>query len=331
MTPAMGRRKTLHPDLPPRMTARGKPGNLRYYYGQQKKPLGKDFVEACRQWAVLERGQLPNSVRYVDVADRWEREAIHIGRRKKVRSAKTQREYTAALKELRRGFRGAMLDQIKPKHVHDYLERRSAKIAANREIAVLSIIWNWARKKGLTDQANPCAGIEKNPESARTRYVKDGEYEAVYQRGDAVLQDSMDLLLETSHSPSDILRLTLHDIIDGELWVRRGKTGKKLRFRIKGRLQRVLERILARKRPVSSIYLIADNEGQPVSIYGLNRRFRKAKGAADWQLRDIRAKAVTDEPDLRTASQRAGHADEKITAEVYRRVKGDLVSGLGTD
>jgi hypothetical protein len=42
----------------------------------------------------------------------------------------------------------------------------------------------------------------------------------------------------------------------------------------------------------------------------------------------LRAKAVTDEPDLRTASQRAGHADEKITAEVYRRIKGDLVSPL---
>lgn len=328
----MGRRKTLHPDLPPRMTARGEPGKLRYYYGQQKKALGSDFVEACRQWAILERGQLPNSVRYVDVAERWERDAIHIGRRKRTRSVKTQYEYRLALKELRLAFKGAMLDQIKPKHVNDYLERRSALISANREIAVLSIIWNWARKKGLTDKANPCAGIEKNPESARTRYVHHAEFEAVYSRGDTVLQDTMDLLLLTSHSPSDVLCLTRQDMADGTLWVRRGKTGKKVRFRIEGKLKRVLERILARRRAVASVYLIADEEGQPVNIYGINRRFRDAKGDADWQLRDLRAKAVTDEPDLRTASQRAGHADEKITAEVYRRIKGDLVSpGLGTD
>lgn len=324
----MGRRKTLHPDLPPRMTARGKPGNLRYYYGQQKKPLGKDFIEACRQWAILERGQLPNSVRYVDVADRWEREAIHIGRRR-ARSPKTQREFRASLKHLRLAFKTAMLDQITPKHVKQYLRRRSAKVSANREIAVLSIIWNWARGEGLTEGANPCTGIHKNPESSRTRYVTDAEFQSVYARGDYVLQDAMDLLLLTSHNPTDVLRLTRQDIADGTLWVRRGKTGKKLRFRIEGRLKLALERILARPRAVSSsVFLIADARGQSVNVYGLNRRFRKAAGDVDWQLRDLRAKAVTDEPDLRTASQRAGHADEKITAEVYRRIKGDLVGPL---
>lgn len=323
----MGRRKTLHPDLPPRMTARGKPGSLSYYYGQAKKPLGKDFIEACRQWAILEKGQLPNSVRYLDVADRWEREAIHIGR-KRTRSPKTQREFRAALKPLRKGFKLAMLDQITPRHVKKYLNNRTAKIAANREIAVLSIIWNWARGEGLTNLANPCAGIHKNPESARTRYVTNEEFEEVHGRGCYILQDTMDLLLCTSHNPSDILRLKRQDMADGTLWVRRGKTGKKLRFRIEGKLKAVLERILARPRAISSVYLIADEQGQPVSLDKLEKLFGKARGGADWQLRDIRAKAVTDEPDLRTASQRAGHADEKITAEVYRRIKGDLVDGL---
>lgn len=327
MIPEMGRRKTLHPDLPPRMTARGKEGNLSYYYGQQKKALGKDFVEACRQWAILEKGQFPNSVRYVDVADRWEREAIHKGRRK-ARSPKTQREFRAALKNLRLAFKGATLEQITPRHVKQYLGRRSAKISANREIAVLSIIWNWSRGEGLTAGANPCAGIAKNPESARTRYVNDAEFLEVYGRGDYVLQDAMDLLLETSHSPSDILRLTKKDLADGTLWVLRGKTGKKVRFRIKGKLKIVLKRILTRQRPVSSIYLIADERGQPVTLDNLEKRFAKARSTADWQLRDIRAKAVTDEPNLRTASQRAGHSDEKVTAEVYRRIKGDLVSPL---
>lgn len=323
----MGRRKTIHPDLPPRMTARGKPGRLRYYYGQQKKALGGDFVEACRQWAILERGQLPNSVRYVDVADRWELEAIHKGR-KRVRSPKTQSEFRSALRQLRGAFKAAMLDQIKPKHVRDYLDKRSAKIAANREIAVLSIIWNWARGKGLTDLANPCAGIDRNPESARTRYVTTAEYEVVWSKSCAELQDAMDLSLLTSQNPSDILRLTRQDVRDGTLWMRRGKTGKKLGLRVEGRLKDVLERILARQRPISSVYLIADRTGQPLSIYGLNRRFRLAKGKADWQFRDLRAKAVSDEPDLRTASQRAMHADEKITASVYRRVRGEVMSPL---
>jgi integrase len=325
----MGRPKKLHPDLPPRMTARPrkKLGGFNYYYGQAKKPLGSDFVEACRQWAVLERGQLPNSVRYVDVADRWEREAIHKGRRK-TRSPKTQQEFRAALKHLRKAFKDALLDQIKPKHVRQYLDRRTAKVSANREVAVLSIIWNWARAKGLTDQANPCTGIDRNPESARTVYVYDEQFSEVYDRGDAVLQDAMDLLRVTSHSPSDILSLTKKHIHAGTLVVRRGKTGKLVRFRIEGTLKNVLERVLARPRAVSTIYLIADERGQPVKLDNLEKRFAKARGEATWQLRDIRAKSITDENDLRTASQRAGHANEQITAEVYRRIKGDLVSPL---
>lgn len=329
MTPAMGRAKTLHPDLPPRMTARPRKrlGGFNYYYGQQKKPLGSDFPEACRQWAVLEKGSLPNSVRYVDVADRWEREAIHKGRRR-ARSPKTQTEFRAGLKNLRKAFEGALLDQIKPKHVRQYLDRRTAKVSGNREIAVLSIIWNWARAKGLTDQANPCTGIDRNPESARTVYVTDERFQEVYDRGDYVLQDAMDLLRVTSHNPSDILRLTKHDMAEGTLWVRRGKTGKRLRFRVEGKLKSVLERIVARRKAVPSIYLIADDRGQPVTLDSLEKKFAKARGAESWQLRDIRAKAITDEPDLRTASQRAGHANEQITAEVYRRIKGDIVSPL---
>lgn len=324
----MGRRKTVNPDLPPRMTARPrKTGGFNYYYGQDKIPLGDDLAKAKVKWVELENGGNVLSPRYVDVADRWEREAIHIGRRKKTRAPKTQKEFRAALRELRVPFKDFLLDQIQPKHVLQYLDERTAKVMANREIAVLSIVWNWARGKGLTDKANPCTGIEKNPESARTRYVNNAEFQDTYDRGDYVLQDTMDLLLLTSQNPSDVLRLKRTDITDGTLWIARGKTGRKLRFRIEGRLKLVLERILARPRAVSSVYLIADERGQPEDIYGLNRRFHKAH-RSDWQIRDLRAKAVSDEPDLRTASQRAGHADEKITASVYRRIKGDLVGPL---
>jgi integrase len=325
----MGRRKTVNPDLPPRMTARPtKSGRFNYYYGQQKIPLGSDLSRARIKWVELENGGFTPSARYVDVAERWEREAIHIGRRKKTRAPKTQKEFRSGLKELRLAFKDFQLEQIQPFHVREYLDNRTAKVSANREISVLSIIWNWARGKGITDKANPCVGIEKNPESARTRYVTTEEFDFVWKRACPELQDAMDLALLTSQNPSDILRLTRQDIRSGTLWMRRGKTGKKLGLRVEGRLKDVLERILARDRDVASVYLIADKRGQPLSIYQLDDRFQAAKGKADWQFRDLRAKAVSDEPDLRTASQRAMHADEKITASVYRRVRGEVISPL---
>jgi len=325
----MGRRKEVNPDLPPRMTARPRrSGGFNYYYGQDKIPLGADLNRAKIKWAELETGGSVSNQRYIDVADRWEREAIHIGRRRKTRSPKTQKEFRAGLKELRAAFKDALLEQIQPFHVRQYLDNRTAKVSANREIAVLSIIWNWARGKGITDKANPCVGIEKNPESARTRYVTTEEFNDVWEKACPELRDAMDLALLTSQSPSDILRLTRQDIRDGTLWMRRGKTHKKLGLRIEGKLKEVLERILARPRTISSVYLIADKHGQPLTIYQLDGRFQKARGSADWQFRDLRAKAVSDEPDLRTASQRAMHADEKITAAVYRRVRGEVIAPL---
>jgi len=329
----MGRRKTVHPDLPPRMTARRGKGGFNYYYGQNKIPLGSDLARAKMKWAELEAGGSFSILKYLDVAERWEREAIHIGRRRKTRSQKTQKEFGVALKHLREAFRDFMLDQIGPQHVRQYLDQRTAKISANREIAVLSIVWNWARAKGLTDKANPCVGIERNPESPRTRYVTNEEFQEVWNRASTELQDAMDLALLTSQSPSDILRLTRQDVRDGILWLGRRKTQKKLGLRVEGRLKEVLERILNRPRTVPSMYLISDKNGQPLTIYQLDDRFQKAKGKADWQFRDLRAKAVSDEPDLRTASQRAMHADEKITAAVYRRVRGEVIAPLklGTD
>lgn len=329
MIPAMGRPKTIFLDLPPRMTARvGAKGKILYYYGQQKLALGSDLNKARLKWVELENGGVPTGVRYVDVAERWENEAIHLGRRRKTRSLKTQGEFRRCLKELRLAFKPMLLEQIRPKHVSEYLDRRTRKVSANREVAVLSIIWNWARSKGLTDKANPCEGIDRNPESPRERYVETEEFNEVWEKACPELQDAMDLAYLTGQRPSDILRMTRQDIKDGALWVRQGKTGKRLGLRVEGRLKEVLERILARSRPVQTMFLIAGDDGQKLSIYGLNYRFRKAKGNADWQFRDLRAKMVSDEEDLKAASKRAGHADERITKKVYHRLKGEVVSPL---
>lgn len=320
----MGRPKTVFLDLPPRMTARKlRKGTVLYYYsgGGKKLPLGADLNKARLKWAELENGGAVGTTGYCSVADRWESEEV--GKR----STKTQAEYLRALKCLRPAFKEFMLDQIQPMHVRKYLDQRSAKVAGNREISVLSAIWNWAREVGLTDKANPCQGVRRNKEAGRDRYVTKEEFDAVYLKACPELQDAMDLAYLTSQRPSDILGLTRQDIQEGHLCFKQGKTGKKLRIRIGLELQSVLDRILARPRAVQTMFLISGSDGQRLSTYQLRHRFYKA-GAEDWQFRDLRAKAVTDEEDLRTASRRAGHADEKITASVYRRVKGDSVDSL---
>lgn len=330
MTPDMGRPKSVFPDLPPRMGGRRlKSGKVLFYYtgNGKKEPLGGDYGKALHKYADLETGEA-SGLSFKAISEKWELEGIRVGKRGKVRAPKTQTEFLRALDPLRKAFGHIQLDQIAPKLIRQYLDGRSRKIAANREIAVFSIIWNWARQKGLTDKANPTIGVDRNAETSRDVYVTEEAYRTVWDKAVPLLQDAMDLALLTSQRPSDVLKMMRTDIRDGELWLRQGKTGLRMRVSIEGELKTVVERILARPRAVSSVFLIADDKGQRVTIWKLDKLFAEARGEATWQFRDLRAKAVTDEPDLRQASQRAGHADETITAKVYRRLKGNSVKPL---
>ena len=77
------------------------------------------------------------------------------------------------------------LESIEPVSVQGYLDWRSpkAKVRANRVKALLSHIWNWARSKGYTKLANPCAGIKGNKETGRDVYVEDDAFNAVWKLG----------------------------------------------------------------------------------------------------------------------------------------------------
>ncbi|MGI8570389.1 MAG: tyrosine-type recombinase/integrase [Methylocella sp.] len=52
----------------------------------------------------------------------------------------------------------------------------AAPYAANRVLAVVSSIWNWAARRGeVALAANPCAGIERYPEQGRERFLSTEE------------------------------------------------------------------------------------------------------------------------------------------------------------
>ena len=332
MTPEMGRPKTAYPNLPPRMTARtlGSGKVLFYYTGNgRKEPLGPDLNRALHRYADLETNDAPGGATFLKVSDEWEAAALHVGKGGAPRAKATQDSYRSTLIELRAAFGKALLSQIRPMHISQYLERRSSKIMANREVQVFSIIWNWCRKTGRTDDPNPALGIERNRERPREKYIDEQEYRAIWERSPSFLRDAMDLALLTSQRPSDILKMTRQDIRDSHLWLKQNKTGARIGVSIEGELKSVIDRILSADRPARSlVYLVADDKGQRVTLKRLEEAFRKARLSPDTQFRDLRAKSISDTDGLREASQRAGHANEVITASVYRRVKGLKVKPL---
>lgn len=323
----MGRPKFAYLGLPPHMTARTLASGAVLYYHQKngkKTPLGNDLCAARLKWVEIENG--PTGKRtFEQVAEEYRRDVLP------GKGRTTQKQQNLQIDRLIKAMLGSFED-LAPMHVRNYMDRRTHKIAGNREISVLSHMWNWARAKGYTDKANPCAGVQRHTEQAREVYVSDTDFAACYGRATQFLRDAMDIALLTGQRPGDVLRMTRQDIVDGNLIVTQGKTKHrktpvKLAIAITGELKSVIDRITAKQ--VASIGpLITDEAGQRVNLNRLDYEFRKAKAGAKWQFRDLRAKTASDSTDLKSAQRLLGHTTEVTTANIYRRTRGRRVDPL---
>lgn len=333
----MGRHSSS-PNAIPRLRARKRRGRTWYYYDHGGKPrheeaLGCDYAKAIARWAQLE-GETPDNIPAVltfkYVADLYRKKVIP------KKAPATQKDNLREMANLLAFFDDppAMLEAIEPQHVRQYLTwRESAPIRANREKALLSHIWNWARDKGYTANANPCAGIKGNREDGRDVYVEDDAYKAVWEAASVPLRDALDLLYLTGQRPSDVRRMDERDIKDGFLRVRQGKTRKPLRLSESPALAAVLSRIAERKAAlvVHSTRLVVGLDGQPFTKDEMRGAFDRARQASGqtFQLRDLRAKAGTDKADAegeRAAQQQLGHTTLGMTMHYIRRRLGSKVT-----
>jgi integrase len=264
----------------------------------------------------------------------------------------------------------APLDSIEPVHIRQYMRWRvqqaKAKaqekndqrkkdgvplqpipadyghVRANRDKALFSHVWNYARAEGLTKLANPCAGIEGFHEEGRDTAPDEELVQRVIAEGDKPLQFAMRLADITGQRPSDVLRMNEGSIAGQVLNVRQGKTGAKLRITIDGALAVLLAEIREFKRGVEQesrvrvMALLVNEQGQPLTKYMLRSRFDDARARAGvkkdlFQFRDLRAKAATEVDEAsgtRAAQALLGHTTEGMTADYIRHKVGKKVSTL---
>ncbi len=332
-------RKPSNPGAIPRFRPRTR-GKVTYYYYDHggkprvETPLGCDYGLAIKAWAAIEHATnlpAPAVLTFRYVADRY---MVEVAPNK---SSRTYADNRAEVKRLLTFFDDppAPLDAIKPLNVRQYMDWRKAKVRANREKALLSSIWNFARNKGYTELPNPCAGIKGNPEPGRNVYVEESEYLAIWTVADEVLRDAMDLAYLTGQRPADVLRLAITDVRNGAIQMQQAKTGAKLRIEVAGELAAVVARIMARKatHKVYSTRLIVNEYGRPFGVHALSARFQKAcavAGVIGIQFRDLRAKAATDKAesagDVRQAQRQLGHASVVMTETYIRARRGDKVT-----
>lgn len=322
------------------MRARKRGTKIWYYLdtgGKPRKeiPLGNDYATAVKKWSDLQINEIPRHQEIITfryVSDRYIKEVIP------TKAPATQKDNLRELEWLLKFFNNppAPLEEIEPIHIRKYMDWRKT-IRANREKALFSHIWNKSREWGYTSLTNPCAGIRGFKETGRKNvYIDDGMYNAVYRAASQPLRDAMDMAYLTGQRPSDVLKMTEHDIRDGAITVTQAKTGTKLRIIIEGQLSDLMQRIMKRKtnHKVRGFALIVDGHGQRLTLRALQGHFSRARDAAgidqeSFQFRDLRAKAATDKTessgDIRQAQKQLGHSTVGMTEHYVRCRKGEKV------
>lgn len=323
-------------------TRKRKSGRVVTYYlydrrkdGEPDIALGTDYEQALSRWAEISKGRPRLSGTLEEAFLAWELDK-ETGLNS-YQNADTRSGYKKCLNKLRPVFGSATWESVEFMHLTGYLRRRSAKTRANREMAVLQIVWNWARKEGYTAVHWPAAGMErsrwKNPENAREFEVTDDLFEAVYHAGDQVLQDCMDLSSATAMRVKDTIKVMLPD--GDVLRLKANKTGKKADFDVS--LSDVLPELIRRRRAIRAEHglLLSTLTGRPVTYTMLRNRWDfarewaaiNAEAAGERQLaidirsmvlRDMRKRASDLSESDEEASQLLQHGNVSLTRRHYR-------------
>lgn len=310
-------------------TYKAKSGQVHVYYfydrrteGLPEVALGKDYDHAIKEWHRLHE-KLPQQRGTLQEAfDQWKMEVLPTYK------GETLKGYAKNLRQLEPVFGKAAWAEVTFPVLKQYLRKRTAKTQGNREMSLLQIVWHYALGEGLTTFPWPAAGIRgwKNAESAREFEVTDELFNAVYEQGDQVLKDAMDIATATGMRLGDVRRVPMP--IDGRLKFRSHKTGKQAFFAVDE--SQVLTDLIKRRGHKDCTMLLCTSTGRAVSESMLRDRYEAAREAAAkahpelaegikaMYLRDTRKRAADLAEDMNAASELLQHSSKQVTATHYR-------------
>jgi Phage integrase family len=206
-------------------------------------------------------------------------------------------------------------------HLREF-EGRPGAVAANRRVAVLSVIFENAASVGLCT-FNPCKGAERNPEAARKNILDDSTRSAILAASALALRLIASLSDVTAMRKTDARLLNLAQIRDGAIRIEQSKTGRKQDFEITPAVAAILDQAATLPGRKISFFVFPTRKGTPYSESALQTAWRRAKKKAgladlDATFRDLRTtelnavKAAGGD-----ATGTAGHASAATTDRHY--------------
>jgi integrase len=313
------------------------PGLEAAWDGKKKFRLGKTLPEAYKVWADR-LGSIDKANNVGQLLDRYGMEVVP------TKAVRSQAENARAITKLRAVFGDLQLEDIKPQLVYQYVDKKKAKVAAHREIAVLSHAFTKAVEWGYIDR-HPFKGeVRLKGEAPRTRYVEDWEVVECLALSSKRLKGSvlaiqayMRMKLLTGLRRGDLLRLQTSDLRDDGIHVTPGKTrettGKKIIIDWSDELREAVQ-MAKDARPVHIAPLLFCNKrgecyfdevkGTASGWDSMWQRFmtrilEETKVEQRFTEHDLRAKCASDAETLEHAQSLLAHADGRLTDRVYRR------------
>jgi integrase len=286
---AMGRAKRHNKHLPPRMVLR----HGAYYHTpriegrQQMVRLSADFAQAINLYYQAEERSLAGST-VNDALSRYDREVLP------GKAPNTRHDYRRYIGRLREVFGDCHLSSVRRSDIAQYLDRRSAKVAANREIACLSSVFQSAIRWGWCDE-NPCRGAPRNRERRRYRLPSEAELAAIRVAASEQLRCMVDLVLLIGLRKGDLLKIRLPDLTPVGLRIEIQKTGAVAVFEWSEALREVIDRARSLRRRVGTLYLFATRTGQRYATTGFDsiwKRALKRAGVKGLTFHDLRRWAI---------------------------------------
>lgn len=280
-----------------------------------------------------------------ELIDRYERDGYPARKRRgQPLAPRTRAEYARQLPTLRRAF-GARTyarseaEAVKPgthhlrrmdiaRHLAERAQGRG-RVAANREMALLSAVFEHARDCGLTEY-NPCQGAPRNYEPPRSRVPTEQEAVELFMAAPPVLQLMMAMVEITGMREGDLLALDERQVEEGVLRVTPAKTraaGKTMEWERTPALDAILEAAKALTRPAvvrlrGDRPVFRNTRGERLTLSAFQSMWRRTRAqvpsAADLTFHDLRAWAISRRQEGKAAF--AGHSDAGLTYSVYQRL-----------
>ena len=316
--------------------------------GKKQFRLGSSLPEAYRVWA--ERVTIAHEARTIgQLLDRYAAEVVP------TKALTTQAGNALHIAQLRRVFGRMAIAALRPRHIYGYVDKRDAKntadeqpprrarVAAHREIEVLSHAFTKAVEWGYIDR-HPFKGeVRLAGEKPRDRYVEDWEVieclalDSRRKSGSVLaIQAYMRLKLMTGMARGDLLRLEAANLKADGIHIQRhktaGSTGKRTIYEWTPELREAVERAKA-ARPALSPFLFCKRDGKGYvdeatgEAHGwdsmwqrfMDRVLAETNVKTRFTEHDLRAKCASDADTLEHARALLSHADARTTAAIYRR------------